>query len=611
MSSKSYGVFDSIERGKTGKRLPLKGTGEAAQSLILRLSQFVIIVILVAVVYTNKWLYHDGRLSTTTKLTDTTKSKVPKLSDNAKPNFVLILADDLSFQSLNTPIDTTMEYLTKELSFLANNGIYMNNFYAQEVCTPSRAALLTGMYPIHIGVQHGLDNGETLWGLNASFPLISEALDSSGYTSYAFGKWHLGFTDSKWLPTSRGFSEYVGYLMGQNYYWSKIYPTSRSTYSEDFLSSNVDCFYPYSDADKTNYSTFLYTSMAVRVIEKHATEDETSPFFLYLPFQNVHSPYYDVLTYANATVDDYIPADTLALIEGESTGDKRREYLKSLYLLDDAVRVIRNKLVDVGLMDNTYIIFMSDNGGCVSEGGFINGYRGTKGSLFDGGVKVDSFIYSPLLKNKGLVYNNLMHSTDWFPTMLDLARIEQTGVLDGVSHAPNWMDLQAAPPRTKLVHNINTNVYGKVNDIWTNASLAVRNEKYKLLHEYQNAVFDGWYAANYTNTDDALEYSTECNQDSAYASGSVFKLWLFDMINDPYETTNLYYSELAEHVAAKEELYEFLYESMANAAVDYVISGYPSYTDVNKSSIYDGYILPYEISDGLTRASYCEVQLTF
>jgi len=587
---KSYGsVFDSIERVKPSRE-------KFPHALIWRFFQFVIVLSIAVVIYIYQ-RSHDESL--TSDVID------------FKPNFVLILADDLSFTSLSSPEDETIASLTEELTFLAKNGIYMNNFYGQEVCTPSRASLLTGMYPIHLGVQHGLDNGHTLWGLNRSFPLISQALSGAGYTSYAFGKWHLGFSDPIWLPTARGFSEYIGYVMGENYYWSKIYPSSSiSHYVTDFMIANEECFFQYEEADRSNYSTFLYTKEAFRVIAKHAALDVPAPFFLYLPFQNVHSPYNDLLNLSNKTADEYIPSDILARIEGSSAGSKRREYLKSLYLFDRAVSSIREKLEEEGLMDNTYLIFLSDNGGCVTEGGYVSKYRGTKGTLFEGGVKVDSFIYSPLLQNKGLVYENLMHLSDWFPTILSLAGIEQDRKLDGVSHAQNWRNLTSETPRTNLVYNINTNVFKREYNIWSNGSFAVRNEKFKLAHEYYDDVYGGWYENDYTNSDDSIDASTECNQDSSQALLSPFHYWLFDLLEDPYETTNLYDSELPEHVAAKEELYALMYDSMATAAIDYVISGYPDYFRFEKLSISDEYMLPFNFVDNEdTLPKFCKVHL--
>ena len=136
-------------------------------------------------------------------------------------------------------------------------------------------------------------------------------------------------------------------------------------------------------------------------------------------------------------------------------------------------------------MDNTYFIFASDNGGCYSAGGKNGPFRGTKGTIFEGGTKVDAFVYSPLLKEsqQGKVYEGLMHVTDWFPTILDMASVPYTPRsgfdLDGVSHVDAW-DTNV-PARTEMLYNSVHNVKNKGFDVMTNGWFAVRNEQYKLV----------------------------------------------------------------------------------------------------------------------------------
>jgi Sulfatase len=173
-----------------------------------------------------------------------------------------------------------------------------------------------------------------------------------------------------------------------------------------------------------------------------------------------------------------------------------------------------------GLMDNAYVIFASDNGGCYSAGGKNGPLRGTKGSLFEGGTKVDAFVYSPLLeaKNKGATYDNLMHVTDWFPTLVDIAGVggryaARSGYeLDGVSHFPSWGAATVAPaPRLQMLYNAATNVDKQDFDYSTNAPFAVRNARYKLIHFFNSTAYCSWYRPETENADDDGPNTSMCS----------------------------------------------------------------------------------------------------
>lgn len=217
-------------------------------------------------------------------------AKQPTASVNTQPNFVFILADDLGWNSIGYE-DFDLSFTTPTLTSLAKSGIIMANYYAQEECTPSRGALLTGRYPLSIGLQYGDVGSDTPWGLNLNETTIAEVLTSAGYASHAVGKWHLGSFSPRYMPTARGFSSHTGYMQGFNYYWSKRYPPNPVFH--DFFSADENCYYTYGNADMNNYSTHLYRDIAVQIIEDH---NPAIPLFLYLPFQAVHSPFEDIDT---------------------------------------------------------------------------------------------------------------------------------------------------------------------------------------------------------------------------------------------------------------------------------------------------------------------------
>ena len=205
-------------------------------------------------------------------------------TNDKKPNFVVIVADDLGWDSIGYS-DDSMTFVTPYLTSLAQNGIIMENFYAQEVCSPSRGSLLTGRYPLSIGMQYGMVSANAEWGMPLDETTLAEVLQDSGYSTHMLGKWHLGYFSPKFLPTARGFDNWTGYANGENYYWSKKNPD----YPEnvDFITSDKSCYQVYDGEDIHNYSTTFYTNKAINIIETH---DTSVPLFLYLAYQAVHEP---------------------------------------------------------------------------------------------------------------------------------------------------------------------------------------------------------------------------------------------------------------------------------------------------------------------------------
>ena len=507
-----------------------------------------------SIIVTCLWIY--GFIQVKTIYQNTHESNpVIDLSATQKrsPHIILIVADDLAWNSIGYSSDS-MAFVTPSLTNLAQKGIVMDNFYAQEVCSPSRGSLLTGRYPLSIGMQYGMVAANAEWGMPLDETTIAEVLGNNGYTTHMLGKWHLGYFSPRFLPTARGFDSWTGYANGENYYWSKKNPD----YPEhvDFITSNTSCYMPYDGDDIHDYSTYVYTNKAVDIINAH--DASASSLFLYVAYQAVHDPFVDYGKHSDGIPDSYIDADILSQIQNTVTGVTRQEYVKSLYLLDKGVGEIINALETADILDNTYIIFMSDNGGCWYGGGRNGPLRGAKGALFEGGIKVDSFIYSPLLSNGGTTYTGLMHISDWFPTIMALAQITYTPSsgyeLDGVNQVDGWTGKKI--PRSTMLYNMYTNISDYNFNIWTNGSFAVRDGRYKLMHTYDDKDYGNWYSIeDEIENDDDLDSGDKCAQQ--FVKGK-FTYWFFDLQNDPYETTNLYTSTNQLYVMAKEKLYNLL-----------------------------------------------------
>jgi arylsulfatase A-like enzyme len=240
---------------------------------------------------------------------------------------------------------------------------------------------MTGRYPITIGMQYEELQTDVNWGLNLTEILLPEVLrDNGNYKNYALGKWNLGHFTPKLLPTARGFHEYLGYLAGQNYYWSKHMP-NQDDY-QDFTVSNSQCFNAYNGSDLEDYSTFLYRDKAIKAIKHH--DFNANPMFMYLAFQAVHDPFDDINKYEDGLPPSYLGEELYGKFVEAIPGRNRQQYAMALKLMDQAVESIVNALIEAKQMDNTYIIFASDNGGCYQAGGRNGNLRGTKGSLWEG-----------------------------------------------------------------------------------------------------------------------------------------------------------------------------------------------------------------------------------
>ncbi len=512
------------------------------------------------------------------------------------PNFVFILVDDLGWNGININNSTVQEdlaYSVTNIKNLASKGIYFSNYYAQEMCTPSRAALFTGRYPIHVGVQYSEFNVATKDGVSLDETFFTDVLKDNGYTTYGLGKWNLGHYSPSYLPVSRGFDYYLGYLAGETYYWSKKYPISDSY--KDLLYMNGSCYYQYNDTDMTDYSTYFYRDKAIEILNNH--DYDSSPMFLYVAFQAVHDPFDDTDGLADDGLTEIdVGTDVYTYLNDTVTGHKRLQYAFAMYLLDQAIQDIVDTVESTS--SNTYIIFSSDNGGCAGAGGKNGPLVGQKGTLFEGGTRVDSFVYSKNLideSKQGTFYDNLMHITDWFPTILSLADISYEApddyALDGYDQSSAIFGDDDAP-RDDLVYNMYYNVSSvkDFDDFSTNVQFAVRIGDYKLIHAYSNS-YQIYDYDDLLSADDGFSDETAGECDWQF-KGSYTK-YLFNVKDDPYETTDLYDDD--DYKTINTELLDFALDIATGSIYD----DEPK-TEGRAYTVWDDndyYIMPWETED--------------
>ncbi len=327
---------------------------------------------------------------------------------DAKPNIVLILADDLGYGDLGCYGHP--KFKTPHLDQLAKEGVRLTQFNTpMPYCAPTRASLLTGRYPSRCGMTSnptpdGGPQADAL-GLPLTEVLLPQLLKQNGYATGIVGKWHLGHSKEEFLPTSRGFDEYLGI------------PYSNDMRPVKLVEREKTIEYPLVQATLTR----RYTERAVSFIEKN----KDRPFFLYLAHAMPHKP--------------------LACSEGYYKKSKAGLYADVMAELDASVGQVLAKLNDLKLAEKTLVIFTSDNGPWY--GGSTGGLRGMKGTTWEGGYRVPCIIRWPGHIPAGKTHDQLTIMMDLFATSLAAAGIElpKDRVIDGVNLLPMLVDSKPRP----------------------------------------------------------------------------------------------------------------------------------------------------------------------
>ncbi len=322
----------------------------------------------------------------------------------SKPNIIYLLVDDMGYSDCGFNGGT--EIKTPNIDHLAGGGINLKSHYAQPVCSPTRAALLTGRLPIHTGVYHVVIPGAP-WGLPLDERTLAQALGDAGYTTAICGKWHLGEATAPYRPSQRGFQHQYGAMMGNLDYFTHHRDKKLDWYRDD------------QPLEEEGYTTTLIGDEACRLIERQPAD---KPLFIYVAFNGIHTPY-------QAPEKDIEPYKHLP--------EPRSTVAGMLASVDDAIGRITAALDEKGMRDNTLIIFSSDNGGSKPGKATSNTpLRGGKGSIYEGGVRVAAFANWPGRIPAGTSSNEPVHVIDWYPTLLKLA-----GAPTGQKHAPDGKDI--------------------------------------------------------------------------------------------------------------------------------------------------------------------------
>ena len=352
------------------------------------------------------------------------------------PNIVYIISDDQGWKDVGYH---GSDIKTPNIDALAAGGARLEQFYAQPMCTPTRAALLTGRYPFRYGLETAVIPSSHTYGLATDEWLLPQALKDAGYETALVGKWHLGHADRKYWPLQRGFDHQYGPLIGELDYF---------THEQHGV---LDWYRDNKPLREPGYTTTLLGDAAVKLIDAH---DPKVPLFLDLAFNAPHAPYQAPKAY----LDQY-----------RGIADPtRRAYAAQITAMDDQIGRVVGALDKKGLRDNTLIVFQSDNGGTRNPlfSGELdmskiklpndNGpFREGKGTLYEGGTRVISLANWPGHIQPGLIVNEMIHVVDMYPTLVGLAggSAAKAKPLDGLDV---WGTISEGKPspRTEIVYNI-------------------------------------------------------------------------------------------------------------------------------------------------------------
>ena len=428
-----------------------------------------------------------------------------------KPNIVFLLVDDLGYADCG--FNGGKEIKTPNIDRLAKSGTIIESHYVQPVCSPTRSTLLTGRYPTHTGVYTIVSPGAP-WGLPLAERTLADALRAAGYRTALTGKWHLGEFEKAYQPNARGFDHQYGHFFGMLDYFTHE------------RQNKLDWYRDGMPLKEEGYTTHLITTEACKVI---ATTDAAKPLFLYVPFNGVHSPF--------QVPDNYLKP--YANLKGN-----RQKLAGMLAAVDEAIGKIEDALRKSGRLENTLIVFSSDNGG--PPPGDNTPLRDFKGSIFEGGTRAAAFATWPGRIPADKRVAQPMHMVDWYPTLIKLAggSLEQKLPIDGLDVWP--MLTQGAPAPHDAILSVSTQGPTRA---------AVRMGDWKLMVS-GNADADG-------GDDDG---ATNAKKKGKAAAGKYEPVALYNLADDPSESKNLAVAQPERVKAMRARLAELLKGAVPSGA---------------------------------------------
>lgn len=359
--------------------------------------------------------------------------------EKAKPNLVFILADDLGYGDLGC--FGQREIATPNLDQMASQGMLFTQFYSgNTVCAPSRSVLMTGKHMGHTHVRGNAGGGDMLiQSLREQDVTVAELLGSSGYATGLIGKWGLGELDQPGSPLKKGFDRFFGYtnqVHAHNYYPSFLWDNQKKLNLRNVVKNSdrgYGGFIGGSAVKKLDYSHDLFIEESMRFIREHRDH----PFFLYLALTAPHANNEATrMTGNGAEVPDY------GIYKNKPWANQDKGQAAMITRMDGDVGRILELLTDLGISENTLVIFTSDNGPHHEAGHNLDRFqpsgklRGTKRALYEGGIRVPAIAWWPGTVKAASSSAHVSYFGDWMATAAELAGVEVPGDLDSLSFAP-------------------------------------------------------------------------------------------------------------------------------------------------------------------------------
>ena len=436
-------------------------------------------------------------------------------TEGVRPNIILIFVDDLGYTDVGFNRDANFipEYgiiPTPEIDALAASGVVATNAHvAHPFCGPSRAALMTGVYPHRICAQYNLPNDlNSAFGVSSDEKFFSKVLQEKNYNTAAIGKWHLG-VGTEFTPNNRGFDYFFGMIGGGHEYFESNYEpawinnggTTTNEYRVPLL-RNTDYVTP-EEFGNSEYLTDILTEETVSYIDANAASSD--PFFIYLAYNAPHSPlqapaadksqfkadnpnFESLVANSPDILSANIPSSWTGTDDAyrASLVQNRITYATMVSILDRGVGQVKDAVDSNGITDNTLIIFMSDNGGKLRLQGAVN-YPLTagKGSTDEGWHRVPLLFNWPNTLPSGTTFDHLLSSLDLYPSFLELAgaAVPIDKLLEGKTVVNNLLTNQDARPDESLY------VMRPYNGFHNGA---VMNGKYKISKKGNNSTTEAW-----------------------------------------------------------------------------------------------------------------------
>ena len=421
-------------------------------------------------------------------------------ANETRPNIIIMVADDLGWSDVGFhggDIDTP------SLDRIAAEGVELSRFYTTPICSPTRAALMSGRDPIRLGVAYGVIMPWMNIGIHPDEHFMPQSFQSAGYQTAMVGKWHLGHALQAYHPNERGFEHFYGHLHTEVGY----FPPFGNQGGKDFQMNGQSI-------SQDGYESFILADEVSRYIRER---DRSKPFFIYMPFIAPHTP----LDAPEDLKEKYADLeDNRQPARSKNTDTTRRmnkmmmrPSARPLYAavvdgMDQAIGRVLDTLDEERLADNTIVLFFSDNGGAAyATGGADNvPLRGGKGETWEGGIRVVSLIRWPDVLSGGQSMDQIMTAMDVFPTLAGAAGVvpgNEQFQLDGRSLWPSIAEGKPAPREDLIFFASETPIRGSF-------MFTAFNDHWKLVQEVEQ----GLLSASVTN-------------------------YLFNITADPYEYNNL------------------------------------------------------------------------